>query len=152
GLLPMSPRDAIALGMSPIHQNTGVAAFELGRAQSVLETCGRGSLLSQLSSRDVENRTLADEPDLSQRFMRLLAETIGGDSVDEIDTEVPMVAIGLDSLQALEFRRRVKVELNHDLALSDLLGGASIADVLTQLDSVSRISQSVSRISQQPAV
>ena len=44
-----------------------------------------------------------------------------------------MVAIGLDSLQALELRRRVKIEFNHDLEVSDLLGGASIADVLTKL-------------------
>jgi mycobactin polyketide synthetase MbtD len=44
-----------------------------------------------------------------------------------------LVAIGLDSLQALELRRRVKAEFNHDLEVSDLLGGASIADVLTKL-------------------
>ena len=44
-----------------------------------------------------------------------------------------MVAIGLDSLQALELRRRVKIEFNHDLEVSDLLGGASIADVLSKL-------------------
>ena len=32
-----------------------------------------------------------------------------------------------------ELRRRVKIEFNHDLEVSDLLGGASIADVVTQL-------------------
>jgi mycobactin polyketide synthetase MbtD len=53
--------------------------------------------------------------------------------VDSIDTTVTMVAIGLDSLQALEFRRRVKVEFDHDLEVADLLGGASIGDVLAQL-------------------
>ena len=46
-----------------------------------------------------------------------------------------MVALGLDSLQALELRRRVKIEFNHDLEVSDLLGGASVADVLAQLGS-----------------
>jgi mycobactin polyketide synthetase MbtD len=45
-----------------------------------------------------------------------------------------MVAIGLDSLQALEFRRRVKIELNYELEVADLLGGASIAEVLAKLE------------------
>ena len=38
--------------------------------------------------------------------MKLLAEAIGVDRADKIDTEIPLVAIGLDSLQALELRRR----------------------------------------------
>lgn len=46
-----------------------------------------------------------------------------------------MVAIGLDSLQALELRRRVKLEFGHDLEVADLLGGASIADVAARLRS-----------------
>jgi mycobactin polyketide synthetase MbtD len=71
---------------------------------------------------------------------RLLAKAIGIDDVNSIDTQVSMVAIGLDSLQALEFRRCVKTELNHDLAVSDLLGGASIADVVAQLDAQPQVS------------
>jgi mycobactin polyketide synthetase MbtD len=133
GLLPMSPSDAIALGMSRLGRNAVVAAFELDRARSVLETCGRGSLLSQLGSPDVEVPAPAAETGLRPRLMTLLAGAIGVDRVDTIDTDAPMVAIGLDSLQALELRRRVKIEFNHDLEVSDLLGGASITDVLAQL-------------------
>jgi mycobactin polyketide synthetase MbtD len=133
GLLPMSPCDALALGMSPLGRNAGVAAFDLGRAQSVLETCGRSSLLSQLDSCDDGGQTLVEETDLSQRLMKLLAETIGLDSADAIDTTIPMVAVGLDSLQALEFRRRVQVEFDYDLNFADILGGASVADALAQL-------------------
>src|ERR1700744_5959654 len=35
GLLPMSPGDALALGLSPLRGNAGVVAFEAGRARSV---------------------------------------------------------------------------------------------------------------------
>jgi mycobactin polyketide synthetase MbtD len=133
GLLPMSPNDAIALGMSRLRRNAVVAAFELDRARSVLETCGRGSLLSQLGPPGVEAPAPAADTGLRPRLMTLLAGAIGVDRVDTIDTDAPMVAIGLDSLQALELRRRVKIEFNHDLDVSDLLGGASIADVLAQL-------------------
>jgi mycobactin polyketide synthetase MbtD len=65
--------------------------------------------------------------------MRLVAAAIGVDHGDRIDATVPMVAIGLDSLQALELRRRIKAEFDHDVEVAELLGGASIADVLTRL-------------------
>ena len=133
GLLPMSAGDALELGMRPLNGNAGIVAFELDRARSVLETCGRGSLLSQLSSPEVKTTVLVDDADVPQRLMKLLAQAIGVEHAETIDTEIPMVAIGLDSLQALELRRRVKIEFNHDLEVSDLLGGASIADVLAQL-------------------
>jgi mycobactin polyketide synthetase MbtD len=133
GLLPMPATDAIELGMRPLGGNRGIVAFELERARSVLETCGRGSLLSQLSSPDAKTAAPVKEADLPQRLMKLLAQATGVEHAETIDTEVPMVAIGLDSLQALELRRRVKIEFNHDLDVSDLLGGASIADVLAQL-------------------
>jgi mycobactin polyketide synthetase MbtD len=133
GLLPMSPGDALALGMSPLRGNAGVVAFESSRARSVLEACGRGSLLSQLDSPGVEDRSPIEQTGLPQRLTKLVAGAVGVDRVDTIDTTVPMVAIGLDSLQALELRRRIKIEFDHDLEVADLLGGASIADVVAQL-------------------
>ena len=137
GVVPMSPADAMALGMSRRRGNIGniiVAAFDLGRARSALTTFGYGPLASQLTSPAVEKQVAARESNVSQRFIKLLAEAIGVADPDAIDTSVPMVAIGLDSLQALEFRRRVQVEFNHELNVADILGGASVADVLAQLD------------------
>ncbi|WP_232065495.1 nocobactin polyketide synthase NbtC [Mycobacterium shinjukuense] len=134
GLLPMSSNDALALGMRRMGGNAIVAAFELSRARSALETCGRGSLLSQLADSDIGETTApAGDPGLPERLLKLVAGTIGVDRAETIDTEAPLVAIGLDSLQALELRRRVKTELDHDLDVSTLLGGASVADVLAQL-------------------
>lgn len=139
GVVPMHPADALAVDVTGLRDNMIIAAFELDRARSVLDACGRGSLLSQLNS--AAPRTAEPPPrdreitsGLSHRLVSLLAQAIGADSVEAIDTGIPMVAIGLDSLQALEFRRRVKMELNHDLEVADLLGGASIAEVLAKLD------------------
>lgn len=139
GVVPMRPSDALGVDVMGLRGNAIVAAFDVDRARSVLEACGRDSLLSQLSSaapRPVQTPAPPTEvtSGLSQRLVSLLAQAIGADSADMIDTGVPMVAIGLDSLQALEFRRRVKIELNHDLEVADLLGGASIAEVLAKLD------------------
>ncbi|HEU4360365.1 MAG TPA: SDR family NAD(P)-dependent oxidoreductase, partial [Mycobacterium sp.] len=137
GLLPMRPADAIAVGLAPLGGNAIVAGFDLASARPVLAAFGYGPLLSELAAPDAPAPVAAPiaEPDLEQRLMGLLAGAIGVDRVATIDTAVPMVAIGLDSLQALEFRRRVKSELNHDLDVADLLGGASIADVLVSVRS-----------------
>ena len=50
-----------------------------------------------------------------------------------VDAATPMVALGLDSLQALEFYRRVKAEFDHELDVAELLRGASLDDVLARL-------------------
>ncbi|GBE64984.1 putative polyketide synthase MbtD [Mycobacterium sp. MFM001] len=133
GLLPMRPADALAVGMSPLRDNAIVAAFDLDRAQPVLAAYGYGPLISELVSPAAATPVTVGGGDLKQRLASLLAGAIGVDGVDAIDADVPMVAIGLDSLQALEFRRRVKSEFNYDLEVSDLLGGASIADVLVRI-------------------
>ncbi|CAM4379239.1 Erythronolide synthase, modules 5 and 6 [Mycobacterium basiliense] len=139
GLLPMTAADALALGMSRLPGNAIIAAFDLDRARSVLETCGHAQLLSQLSAPLAEVTPSAQSQNtigpagLSHRLVNLLAGAIGVDRAETIDTTVPMVAIGLDSLQALELRRRVKNEFDHDLDVAELLGGASIADVVGML-------------------
>jgi mycobactin polyketide synthetase MbtD len=133
GLLPMAPGDAMALGLSRLPGNAIVAAIDVDRARLILDTCGRAELLAALNAPAVPTAVTDGGGDLSQRFLTLLAGAIGVDGADTIDTTVPMVAIGLDSLQALEFRRRVKLEFDHDLEVADLLGGASIGDVLAQL-------------------
>lgn len=68
-----------------------------------------------------------------QRVTSVLAQTIGIDDIGAINPGIPMVAIGLDSLQALELRRRVKAEFGYELDVTELLGGATIADLLAKL-------------------
>lgn len=135
GLLPMSASDALALGMGRLRGNAIVAAFDAERATSVLQACGHGGLLSQLTSHVTVGNSTRDDTATGaiHRLLKLLAGAIGVDDVEEIDTTVPMVALGLDSLQALELRRRVKAEFDHELEVSDLLGGASIDDILATL-------------------
>jgi mycobactin polyketide synthetase MbtD len=136
GVVPMSPADALAVGIARLRSNALVLALDFARARPVLEAFGYGPLISQLTSPDGENSETpapVEKTGPRDRLMKLLAQAIGADRADTIDATVPMVALGLDSLQALELRRRVKIEFNHDLEVSDLLGGASVADVLAQL-------------------
>ncbi|MVU79028.1 SDR family NAD(P)-dependent oxidoreductase [Nocardia sp. ET3-3] len=66
---------------------------------------------------------------LAERVRRQLGRVMGADA-DALDPSVPLVALGLDSLQALDFRKRVQVELDRDLPVAAILGGASLDDVV----------------------
>ncbi len=59
--------------------------------------------------------------DLPQRALQLLADVIGADDPQALDSTVPLVALGLDSLNALTLRRRIKTEFSCEVAVSDLL-------------------------------
>jgi mycobactin polyketide synthetase MbtD len=140
GAIPMTPADALAVGMTEFHGNAIVLAYDFDVARPVLEAYGYGPLISGLSqptqpagSPPVEVRSRVAVSDILQRLLSMLATAIGEERAESIDITAPMVGIGLDSLQALELRRRVKIEFNHELEVSDLLGGASIADVLAKL-------------------
>jgi acyl transferase domain-containing protein len=66
--------------------------------------------------------------DTAGRFVSILA-TLLAIPASEVDTSARLVAIGLDSLLALSLRDRVRKELGVELAMQDLLGGATVADM-----------------------
>lgn len=47
----------------------------------------------------------------------------------DLDRDIALVALGLDSLQALELRTAVRADLGIEIPLEDVLGGATLADV-----------------------
>lgn len=137
GYLPMRSVDAISLGLSRLPGTVAIAAFDWERARDVFGTLGYGPTLSQLMNSQAKSTPVAAQPadvvDLPQRVLQLLAEVIGADDVDVLDTTVPLVALGLDSLNALNLRRRIKAEFSCEVAVSDLLGGMTLDEVVTAL-------------------
>ena len=75
----------------------------------------------------------ADSAVFADLVVTELVRVMGIDGGD-IDRTVPLVALGLDSLQALDFRRRVKSELDRDLPVEAILGGASFDEVVRLMD------------------
>ncbi|ROZ99341.1 nocobactin polyketide synthase NbtC [Gordonia sp. OPL2] len=60
-----------------------------------------------------------------------LAVTMGLDPAQvDLDPDLPLVALGLDSLQALDLRKRVKTVLDQDLPIEAILGGATLREVI----------------------
>lgn len=69
-------------------------------------------------------------PDTAEAVRSALRVVMGVDSSETIDGSVPLVALGLDSLQALDLRKRVEIELRRDLPVTAILGGASLDEVV----------------------
>ena len=61
---------------------------------------------------------------------------LGRADAAELDPHLPLVALGLDSLQALDFRKRVKTSLNQELPVEAILGGASLHEVVELMENV----------------
>lgn len=135
GYLPMGSADAIALGLSGLSGNAVITAFDWDRGRATFGAFGYGPLLSGLAT------AAAPEPapavpaagaavSPARRIVELFAEVLGEDDLDSIDTTKPLVALGLDSLQALELRRRVHQDFGYELPVGDLVGGATLDDVV----------------------
>ncbi|MGW5441209.1 nocobactin polyketide synthase NbtC [Nocardia asteroides] len=153
GVYPMVPADAIAAGLvEPVRDGVIIAA-DWDFLRDVLGAFGQDSLLTGLESnvpaRQVSSPAEVVSPQpapeavpaapsaaptagvpLDLRMRTELLKVIGGDSAESIDATMPLVALGLDSLQALDFRKRVKAELDQDLPVAAILGGASLDDVV----------------------
>ncbi|WP_345499203.1 nocobactin polyketide synthase NbtC [Nocardia callitridis] len=138
GYLPMRSADAIALGLSALPGNAVIAAFDWERGRSVLGAYGYGPVLSKLESPVGDGATPATRTSVSDataahlpsRIAAVLADVIGVGELDTIDNTRSLVSLGLDSLQALELRRRITSEFGYELPVAELIGGASLNDVV----------------------
>ncbi|MEU0504029.1 nocobactin polyketide synthase NbtC [Nocardia sp. NPDC005998] len=151
----MDPRDALAIGFTEYAEigrpgNRIVMAADWRQLNDIISAVGWGPLLTDVLARvdsvpaPVVPVVTAPAPvaavlpeavepsagSLSEQVRVELGKVMGTDGLDLIDSSVPLVALGLDSLQALDFRKRVQAELNRDLPVAAILGGASLDDVV----------------------
>jgi mycobactin polyketide synthetase MbtD len=154
GGVSMSPRDALDVGFTE-HAEIGrpgnrlVMAADWAQLSDIISAVGWGALLTDVLAQlqqptrvpvavtepvDAPRSTVreagAADVSLSDQVLRQLGKVMGTEGLDTIDSSVPLVALGLDSLQALDFRKRVQAELNRDLPVAAILGGASLDDVV----------------------
>ncbi|MFC6009729.1 acyltransferase domain-containing protein [Nocardia lasii] len=147
GVFPMVPADAIEAGFAGPARDGVIIAADWDFLRDVLGAFGQASLLTGLESATGTATSEAppapapvpeapatpapqDTIPLDLRMRTELLKVIGGDSAESIDATMPLVALGLDSLQALDFRKRVRAELDRDLPVAAILGGASLDDVV----------------------
>ncbi|MGW4634868.1 nocobactin polyketide synthase NbtC [Nocardia sp. NPDC004415] len=146
GLQPMDPAGAVAAGITTVAENVIVVAADWPRITEVFTAFGLGALFADLKVPETvievapepvavaapvaETPTPAAEADTAERVRFALREVMGLDATEPIDGAVPLVALGLDSLQALDLRKRVENELRLELPVTAIMGGASLDEVV----------------------
>ncbi|MGV9541690.1 nocobactin polyketide synthase NbtC [Nocardia beijingensis] len=159
GLAPMDPVAATAAGITTAAENVIVAAADWERIADIFTIFGFGPLFASLEVEPLPELphpvvpetqvappqpepALAPEPedvpepggaDTAERVRFALRAVMGMDTSESIDGSMPLVALGLDSLQALDLRKRIEAELRRELPVTAILGGASLDEVVTLL-------------------
>lgn len=154
GVVAMRAQDALSVGFAehadfPGAGNRLVASADWADVHAVMSAVGYGQLLERVLVQE-DSVPAAMNPDsgpspapdraepdrtrgaasLSDRVRVELGQVMGVSDVESLESAVPLVALGLDSLQALDFRKRVQARLNRDLPIAAILGGASLDDVV----------------------
>ncbi|WP_280445942.1 nocobactin polyketide synthase NbtC [Nocardia brasiliensis] len=156
GLRPMEPASAIAAGITARAENVIIATADWDRLATLFSAFGFDPLFSTLDLGDLpaEQAELPADPvpapapvtpeppaaavqvaapNTAEQVRFALRAVMGMDTTETIDGSVPLVALGLDSLQALDLRKRIEVELQRELPVTAILGGASLDEVVTLL-------------------
>ncbi|WP_433661677.1 nocobactin polyketide synthase NbtC [Nocardia sp. CA-128927] len=148
GVFPMDPDEAIEVGLTEQWGDAVVLSADWQLLNEVTGIYGQADVFSSLTHEPEPlaaqstarepvaaapvpiSKTAEHEPSFSSRMLAELTKVMGADGTETIDGSVPLVALGLDSLQALDLRKRIKSELDRDLPVAAILGGASLNDVV----------------------
>ncbi|MEU6188407.1 nocobactin polyketide synthase NbtC [Nocardia sp. NPDC047038] len=145
GLRPMPAAPAIAAGFADRTGNSAVLSADWERLRDTAEIVGLARVFAPASavpesaaapSEPSAPKSAAVEPEadatrsVAEIIRRELGQVMLLDGPDHIDGSVPLVALGFDSLQAVDLRARLKTMLRRELPVAAILGGASLDDVV----------------------
>ncbi|EGD54951.1 acyltransferase domain-containing protein [Gordonia neofelifaecis] len=164
GVVPMAPQAALDAGLGIRGFDAQVMAASWPDLRALLAMTGTAALVSDVldlvagapevaedprpldappaevaEPETAEYETVAEQPgpaesgDLMTDLVAELAVAMDLPTSD-IDPGAPLVALGMDSLQALDFRKRVQASLACDLPVEAILGGASLNEVVALMD------------------
>jgi mycobactin polyketide synthetase MbtD len=155
GLLPMDPGSAVQAALDGGSDNRLVVAADWPRLGQLLSLIGTGALLRGLGlpasplsvSAPVDDAVPAAPPaeqldatstspsgDLPTHVRTVLADVMGLGRDDHVDAGVPLVSLGLDSVQALDLRQRLEADLRTEIPITAMLSGATLDDLLELVD------------------
>jgi myxalamid-type polyketide synthase MxaE and MxaD len=102
----------------------GVVPADVGEARDVAMSTDAAAALAA---------SPAQRPALLAAFLVDETAAVMGLRPEELDADLPLTDLGLDSLMALELRNRVEAALDVELPIMQLVEGRSIAELTTEL-------------------
>ncbi|PYH87840.1 polyketide synthase [Aspergillus ellipticus CBS 707.79] len=125
----------VVVGITPTMREKGMHKADwldrpLFRHLSLTDGAGASSEDSNLAAL-FAGAAASEAAGIAMRATREKLSLMLSTPVDEIDTDKPIHQYGVDSLAAVELRNWFARELRADIAMFDILGGASMASVVT---------------------
>jgi acyl transferase domain-containing protein/acyl carrier protein len=151
GILPMADADALAALdraitdglLDPIVASVDwtrhAARHPSGQAPRLLSELVKSTSVLPLQAPEIDLSDLdaldaASRRNLLRRWLvEQAARILGAASPEDVDPELPLIQLGLDSLMAVELRNRVGSALGTPPSIAVLLGGASLATLAAHL-------------------
>ncbi|NDJ90341.1 SDR family NAD(P)-dependent oxidoreductase [Mycolicibacter kumamotonensis] len=131
GLTPMPPEAAITAGLMAAPNDPAILAADFDRLAVFFDSQGVASPFGG-SPATATPEAGADRP-VSEVVAAELATVLGLDSTDDIDMHQALVDLGLDSLLALDLRKRLGRATGLRVALGPLLAGITAAQLTAVL-------------------
>lgn len=125
-----APASAATTGSAPAAMIGPGSAAMIGSAPAAMTGSASAAMVAPAPAEVVPAPAIAD---VAEQVRDALRFVMGLDPGETIDGSMPLVALGLDSLQALDLRKRIEADLQRDLPVTAILGGASLDDVVSLL-------------------
>lgn len=90
-------------------------------------------LTPTLSAADLEAAPPDERPDLVEEYLAEQVARVLGMAAAELDRSLPLSAMGIDSLMAVELKNRVELDLGAIIPMVSLLQGPSVASLAVQV-------------------
>jgi mycobactin polyketide synthetase MbtD len=124
GLLPMAPDTAIEASLREHRADPLILAADRDRLQRFFDSQRRG---------ETDSETVASEVDAAARVRAELAAALNLGDGATIDLSASLLDLGVDSLLALDLRKRLRRATGRSIPLADLLGGITGDELIASL-------------------
>ncbi|MET7403314.1 beta-ketoacyl reductase [Dactylosporangium sp. NPDC005572] len=130
GILPMPPAAALAAGLTAESQNSLTLSADWTVIAAVCELNGMPALMQDFGGQTGAAVRSVPADASPERVRSIVARVMGLGVDDVLDPDTPLVALGMDSIQALELYRSIQQTLRLEIPVARVLGGATLHDVL----------------------
>jgi mycobactin polyketide synthetase MbtD len=121
GLLPMTPDAAIEASLRDHAADPMILAGDPDRLRTFFETC---------SAAETDTETVASEVDIAAQVRAELAAALNLGDPATIDLSASLLDLGVDSLLALDLRKRLRRATGRSVPLAALLGGITGGELI----------------------
>jgi mycobactin polyketide synthetase MbtD len=136
GLAAMDPVEAIDASLRCHDGDPLIVAADIDRLRVVFESQGGPTLVDAASGTRPEADVSGPVP-VAEAVRGALAAALSLPGTDVVDPHTALIDLGVDSLLALDLRKRLRASTGRTVALARLLGGITGAELIDELQPTS---------------